>query len=59
MEYRLLKMKVGGDTGPVLVVSHTDDAAAIAHARAFGRGRAVEVWSSERRIATILPGSKT
>lgn len=58
ISYSLRRMRIGGDLGHVLMVSHPDDEAALAHARAFGCGRAVEVWAGERCLATVLPGAK-
>lgn len=58
MEYCLRRMRVGGDVGHTLMVSHPDDNAALAHAYAFSGGRAVEVWAGEQRLATVLPGPR-
>lgn len=54
-DYRFFRLNAGGVVDTAQVLRLADDDAALAHARAFGNGEAVEVWVRDRKIATVPP----
>ena len=55
MDYRFFRVNAGGLVDTAQIIRLGSDDAAFHHARAFGNGRAVEVWVRDRKIATIPP----
>ena len=55
MNYRFVRMDIGGDGSRTITVEHGCDVDAIAQAQLFAAGRAVEVWCGDRQLVTLLP----
>lgn len=55
MEYRLVRISVGGDAGRSVTADCESDDDAFARARLFAVGRAVEIWCGGKQVATLLP----
>lgn len=54
-DYRLVRMDIGGDRGRTVTAEHSCDDDAIAQAKVFAAGRAVEIWCGDRQLAMLLP----
>lgn len=55
MNYRFFRLNGSGVVDSVQVLPMADDAAAITHAEGLGNGAIVEVWTNDRKIASIAP----